>query len=200
MPEFRNASNANFNSLQASLRKLAYTSQTFGRSYFALAYTYSHNIDNASGFRNRNSQVPYYHPDYFRTSSDFDLRHRLVFSGGWDLPVVSWISDAIGFTIRAHGTIGNVESAFNTEIHQFEYNGSVYRAHVRNVRLNGEAGKYVYTVAGIESHQVRPLYKRAIDTRTNKLFPSVPLKQIAKNAGFPPRILRLGLRWRDGMG
>ncbi len=90
LPEFRNAANASFNSLQASLRKLAHSSPNAGRSYFTLAYTYSHNIDNASGFRNRNSQIPYYHPDFFRTSSDFDLRHRLVLSGGWDLPLDSW--------------------------------------------------------------------------------------------------------------
>jgi Carboxypeptidase regulatory-like domain/TonB-dependent Receptor Plug Domain len=94
MPEFQNAANANFNSLQASVRKLAYASPAAGRSYFTLAYTYSHNIDNASGFRNRNSQVPYYHPELFRASTDFDLRHRVVFSGGWDLPLESWGSNA----------------------------------------------------------------------------------------------------------
>jgi len=73
-------------------------------------------------------------------------------------------TDRYGFTIRAHGTIANVEKAFNTEIHQFEYNGKVYRANVRNARLTGEAGDYVYTVAGIESHQVQPLYKQAIQS------------------------------------
>ena len=94
LPEFRNISNASFNSLQASLRKQPHTSARFGRTYFTLAFTYSHNIDNASGFRNRNSQVPYYHPDYFHASSDFDLRHHVVFSGGWDLPFDSWASKA----------------------------------------------------------------------------------------------------------
>src|ERR1022692_1436677 len=94
-------------------------------------------------------------------------------------------TDPIGFMIRAHGTIGNVESAFNTEIHQFEYNGSVYRAQVRNARLNGEAGKYVSTVAGLESHQVRPLYKQAIDPRPKKPYAPVPLSKLAKGSGFP---------------
>ena len=50
-------------------------------------------------------------------------------------------TDAIGFTIRARGTIANVESAFNTEIHQFQHNGKVFRANVRNARLNGKAGR-----------------------------------------------------------
>jgi subtilase family serine protease len=93
-------------------------------------------------------------------------------------------TDKIGFTIRAHGTIANVESAFNTELHQFEYNGKVFRANVRNARLNGEAGNYVSGVAGLESHQVRPLYTRALDPRTQKPFPSIALGKTAKS-GFP---------------
>ena len=95
-------------------------------------------------------------------------------------------TDKIGFTIRAHGTIANVESAFNTELHQFEYNGRVFRANARNARLNGEAGNYVSSVAGLESHQVRPLYARALDLRTQKPFPRVALGKLAKGAGFPP--------------
>ena len=55
-------------------------------TFFTLAYTYSHEIDNASGFRQRNSQVPYYNPKYFRASGDTDLRHVVAFSGGWQLP------------------------------------------------------------------------------------------------------------------
>jgi hypothetical protein len=57
-----------------------------GTVYFTLAYTYSHNIDNASGFRNATSTVPTFSPGLFRASSDFDLRHVVTFSGGWDLP------------------------------------------------------------------------------------------------------------------
>ncbi|MFZ0478670.1 MAG: S53 family peptidase [Terriglobales bacterium] len=94
-------------------------------------------------------------------------------------------TDRYGFTIRAHGTIANVEKAFNTEIHQFEYNGKVYRANVRNARLTGEAGDYVYTVAGIESHQVQPLYKQAINPVTKKPNAPLLLKSVSKQAGFP---------------
>jgi subtilase family serine protease len=94
-------------------------------------------------------------------------------------------TDPIGFTIRAHGTIANVESAFNTEIHQFQYNGKVFRANVRNAQLSGEAGNYVSSVAGLESHQVRPLYKQALNPRTQKPYAPVPLKELAKGSGFP---------------
>jgi len=89
-------------------------------------------------------------------------------------------TDKYGFTVRARGTIANVESAFDTEIHQFEYNGKVYRANVRNARLTGEAGHYVYTVAGLESHDAQPQVLQA----PNAI--AVPLTEHAQSSGFPP--------------
>jgi hypothetical protein len=86
LDEFRNVASANYNSLQASLTKGLSESKLLGRTYFTLGYTWSHSIDNASGFRNRNSRVPTYNAFQFRANSDFDVRHRIVFSGGWDLP------------------------------------------------------------------------------------------------------------------
>jgi subtilase family serine protease len=94
-------------------------------------------------------------------------------------------TDPIGFSVRARGTIANVESAFNTEIHQFQYNGRVYRANVKDARLSGEAGNYVSTVAGLESHQVRPLIARAVNMRTGKPFAPLPLSKIASASSFP---------------
>ncbi|HEY6304616.1 MAG TPA: protease pro-enzyme activation domain-containing protein [Terriglobales bacterium] len=91
----------------------------------------------------------------------------------------------IGFSVRARGTIANVESAFNTEIHQFQYNGRVYRANVKDARLSGEAGNYVSTVAGLESHQVRPLIARAVNMHTGKPFAPLPLNKITSASSFP---------------
>ncbi len=84
--EFANVSFATFNSLEASLTKQLGDSRFLGTTYFTLAYTYGHSIDNSSGFRNRTSQVPFYNTSQFRGSSDFDLTNRITFSGGWDLP------------------------------------------------------------------------------------------------------------------
>lgn len=93
--------------------------------------------------------------------------------------------DKIGFFVRAHGTTGNVEHAFNTEIHDFQYNGKTFRANVRDARLSGEAANYVSTVAGLERHQVHPLYARAMNPRTQKTFPSVKVTAAATSSGFP---------------
>jgi len=85
IPEFQNVSNANYNAFEASLTRQPKASR-LGTAYFTLAYTYSHSLDNASGFQQRNFIVPYYSPNFFHASSDSDVRHRISLSGGWDLP------------------------------------------------------------------------------------------------------------------
>ncbi len=89
--EFNNVSFANFNSLEASLTKQNGANRIFGNTYFTLGYTYGHSLDNTSGFRNGGpngmaGQVPYYNIGQFYASSNFDVTHRITFSGGWDLP------------------------------------------------------------------------------------------------------------------
>jgi len=84
--EFENASNANYNALQLSLTQQTTNVWKLGGMYYTLGYTWAHSIDNASGFRQGSSAVPFFDPQLFRASSDFDLRQYLTFSGGWDLP------------------------------------------------------------------------------------------------------------------
>jgi hypothetical protein len=84
--EFRNVGFQNYNSLQLALRKDVGDTR-LGQVYFTLGYTLAHNIDNSSGFRQLHSnQVPFYNAGQFRGNSDIDIRHRITFSGGWDLP------------------------------------------------------------------------------------------------------------------
>jgi hypothetical protein len=84
--EFKNLTKASYNGLEVSFQKQVSDTKYFGRTYFQLGYTFAHSIDNTSGFRNRNSTVPAYQPNLFRASSDFDIKHRITFTGGWDLP------------------------------------------------------------------------------------------------------------------
>lgn len=84
--EFKNSSNANYNSLQLSLTQQTTVVPILGNMYYTLGYTWAHSIDEASGFRQGNSTVPFFTPNIFRASSDFDVRQYLTFSGGWDLP------------------------------------------------------------------------------------------------------------------
>jgi hypothetical protein len=91
---FKNIAKASYNAVTASVTKQVSDIRFFGNAYFTFAYTYAHSIDNASGFRNNNSQVPAFATNLFRSSSDFDLRHRISFSGGWDLPFERMLSSA----------------------------------------------------------------------------------------------------------
>jgi len=84
--EFKNVSNASYNGLTTALTRQLTDARGIGRTYFVFGYTYAHSLDNTSGFRARNNQVPTLNPQLLRGPSDFDIRHRITFSGGWDLP------------------------------------------------------------------------------------------------------------------
>jgi hypothetical protein len=85
-PTFDGLDNANYNGLLASLTKRETEVPILGNVFFTLAYTWSHNLDNGSGFNSRISYIPYYNHHQFYGNSDFDLRNRFTFSGGWELP------------------------------------------------------------------------------------------------------------------
>jgi subtilase family serine protease len=89
-----------------------------------------------------------------------------------------------GFSLRARGPVSAVSRAFNTELHTFERNGQVFRANIRNARLEGEAGDYVSAVAGLESHVVRPMLARAHSLKTGLPYAAIALKDVQAAGGL----------------
>jgi hypothetical protein len=90
---FDGLNNANYNGLLASLTERETNVRYLGQVFFTLAYTWSHNLDNGSGFNSRNTQIASYNHHQLYGNSDFDIRQRLTFSGGWDLPLAkAWAS------------------------------------------------------------------------------------------------------------
>ncbi len=85
LDEFQNVSRANYNSTQVNLTR-RFSNSTLGNTFFTVGYTWGHEIDNVSGFRQRNSLVPAYDHELFRASGDTDVRQTFVLSGGWELP------------------------------------------------------------------------------------------------------------------
>ncbi|MGO9227899.1 MAG: TonB-dependent receptor domain-containing protein [Bryobacteraceae bacterium] len=85
MNEFQNIGNADYDALQTNLTKRMSNSRV-GNTFFTLAYTWSHELDNESGYRQRNNFVPYYNHNQFWASGDADIRQFLSLSGGWELP------------------------------------------------------------------------------------------------------------------
>ena len=89
--QFINGANASYNSFQTGLQKRFSNLRYFGGVSFQLSYTWAHNIDDASGFEQVSSRVPYYNHHAFHASSDQDIRHYVALSGLWDLPFSKWL-------------------------------------------------------------------------------------------------------------
>jgi hypothetical protein len=85
MNQFENLGRAQYGALQTSLTKRLSDSR-LGNTFFTLAYTWSHELDNESGYRQRNPFVPAANRNRFRASGDTDVRQFLSVSGGWELP------------------------------------------------------------------------------------------------------------------
>jgi hypothetical protein len=85
-PTFDGLNHANYNGLLTSLTKRAQDVRYLGNVFFTASYTWSHNLDSGTGFNSRVTSTPYYNHNQFWGNSDFDLRQRLAFSGGWELP------------------------------------------------------------------------------------------------------------------
>jgi outer membrane receptor protein involved in Fe transport len=85
MNEFQNIGRSKYNGMQTDLTK-RFSGSGLGNTFFTLAYTWSHQLDNESGYRQRNNFVPYYNHYQFWSSGDMDMRQFLSLSGGWELP------------------------------------------------------------------------------------------------------------------
>jgi len=105
------------------------------------------------------------------TAAEFETVKKELTSHGFS--VIS--SDPHHFSIRVHGTAANAEEAFQTELHNFTYNGRTVQAHVRDAQLTGDAGRLVDSVAGLGHHQIRPLLKVASDPLTGQPLFKKPL-------------------------
>jgi Carboxypeptidase regulatory-like domain/TonB dependent receptor len=81
-----NAINGNYNGMVSSLTKRMSDWHGIGSTFFTVAYTWSHLIDDGTGIFRNTSQVPYYNHHQFHGTGDNDLRNRFVFSGGWTMP------------------------------------------------------------------------------------------------------------------
>ena len=87
-------------------------------------------------------------------------------------------------SLRASGTAAAVQAAFNTQLHQFRHGSVTFRANITPARLDGEADQYVSSIAGLESHTVRPMLKMALDPKTKKALTPITLSAMAAAGGI----------------
>jgi subtilase family serine protease len=76
--------------------------------------------------------------------------------------------DPRNLSIRVKGNTTTVEKAFQTELHTFNFNKSSFQAHIRDAQLSGAAGELVDSIAGLDRHQVKPLFTVAKNPQTNQ--------------------------------
>jgi len=72
------------------------------------------------------------------------------------------------FSIRVRGAIGSVESAFQTQIHEFERQGKIFHANVTPAGLAGPAGTLIHGITGLTNFEMQPYVKFQIDPSTRK--------------------------------
>ncbi len=82
------------------------------------------------------------------------------------------------FSLRVTGNAAAVASAFHTQLHQFQSAGAVFQANTTPASLGGAAEGLVSSVAGLESHPVQPMFKRAINLGTGQPYPGIPLAKV----------------------
>jgi subtilase family serine protease len=86
--------------------------------------------------------------------------------------------DPDNFSVRAHGATSSMEEAFQTHIHQYAINGRTFRANAEPATLTGAAGSLVAHVSGLEVHSVKPMLKYAVNPKTGKQLPKIPMSKI----------------------
>jgi subtilase family serine protease len=104
-----------------------------------------------------------------------------------------------GSALRASGTMSNLESAFQTQFHEFEHGGKTFYSNVSAARLAGGAGDLVSSVTGLSGVRLESHAKRATNPHTGKPVPAFPLSKaksgfaglITNNCFGPPFALEL---------
>jgi subtilase family serine protease len=76
--------------------------------------------------------------------------------------------DPQNFSVRVHGTVSAIESAFQTELHTFTYKNASFQAPQREAILSGAAGDLVAVTSGIERHKMRPNFEIAKNPSTGQ--------------------------------
>ena len=90
---FDNIGKAHYNSLALSLSRRTSEVKGLGSLMYQVSYTHGKSIDNSSGFRARNSNVPYYNHNQFLAVSDYNLANYVSINGAWELPFGQWWSN-----------------------------------------------------------------------------------------------------------
>lgn len=110
---------------------------------------------------------------YGATDGDFAVVKKELESHG----LIAVEANRENSTIRARGTISQLETAFQTQIHDFEREGHYFHSNVTPASLTGAAGSLVKSVSGLSNLALKSHLAVVKDKRTGKARPFIAVKK-----------------------
>lgn len=92
--------------------------------------------------------------------------------------------------VKAQGSIGNVQKAFDVEIHKFSMNGRAFRANTTDPVIEDAAGAFVSRVGGLSDFRMQSHAVRAIDPSTGKPVAAQKVSTSPNGVFFSPNCLQ----------
>jgi subtilase family serine protease len=86
--------------------------------------------------------------------------------------------------VVAQGSVGDAQTAFNTQINRVMLNGKMHRVPATEASVTGPAGALVATVQGLSDLAYRPNVKRAMDPETRLPYAAVPTSAVGTDGLF----------------
>jgi subtilase family serine protease len=112
--------------------------------------------------------------EYAPTTDEIEAVKTELTSHG--LSILSVGSDKL--SIRARGSVASIESAFQTQIHEFEREGKIFHANITPPELTGSAGNLVESVSGLSNFPLKSMLQHPVDPTTGKKLPTFPLTDV----------------------
>jgi subtilase family serine protease len=86
--------------------------------------------------------------------------------------------------VVAQGSVGDAQTAFNTQINRAMVSGAMHRVTTTEASVTGPAGALVATVQGLSDLEYRPNVKLAIDPETQVPYAGVPTSSVGTDGLF----------------
>src|SRR5262245_13669447 len=93
-----------------------------------------------------------FNSSYGATSQEVDMVKNFLSSNG--LTVVAVAED--NAYVKVQGTVGAIQKTFHVQIHNYKLNGKNYRSNKSDPTVNGQAGKYISAITGMDDLGFRP--------------------------------------------
>jgi subtilase family serine protease len=120
-----------------------------------------------------------FNSSYGATSQEVDTVKNFLSSNG--LTVIDVAED--NAYVKVQGTVGTIQKTFHVQIDNYKLNGNNYRSNKSDPTVNGQAGKYIAAITGMDDLGFQPKWLQA-STPDGKPFPARPLSKNSPRGMF----------------